>query len=91
MKWHRSVRENQFVTSVDAISILIGKIEGERGNVLFRLDIYDESGEEVCSLRDQDTWEEQDRQLALLYEEARQSIRNNADSTLEKLAKALEL
>ena len=91
LKWYRSVQKNQFVTSVDAISILVGKIEEDRDNTLYRLDIFDESGEEIYSLRDQGTWEEQDRQLALLYEEARQSARNNIDSTLEKLAKALEL
>ena len=91
MKWYRSVQKNQFVTSVDAISILVGKIEEDRDNTLYRLDIFDESGEEIYSLRDQGTWEKQDRQLALLYEEARQSARNNIDSTLEKLAKAREL
>ena len=81
----RTVHDDRFITSVDAISIVILEIEGS-----YRLDILDESGVTVESLDYQDTTQEQDKQLARLYVLARRSA-FNIDSTLEKLAKALEL
>ncbi len=50
LKWSRAVRNNdRFVTSVDAISIVIIEIDATNSN--HRLDILDESGETVESLR----------------------------------------
>ena len=89
LKWSRSAQENQFVTSVDTISIVII----ERKTLLeatYRLDILDELGEVVDSLGSVDTSESQDRDMARLYVLARRSA-HNIDSTLEKLAKALDL
>ena len=89
LKWSRAVQSDRFVTSVDAISIVI--IEEEIfGTTTYRLDILDESGEVVDSLGNRDTTAEQDRQLARLFVLARRSA-HNIDLTLEKLAKALEL
>ena len=87
LKWSRAVENGRFVTSVDAISIMIQEIQ--TGGP-YRLDILDESGEIVESLSYQDMSREQDEQLARLYVLARR-LALNTDSTLEKLAKALEL
>ena len=85
--WRRVVQNDRFVASVDVISVVIQEIrEGE----LYRLDILDESGEIVESLSYPDTTVEQDEQLARLYVLARRQARN-ANLTLEKLAKGLEL
>ena len=89
LKWSSSVENDRFVTSVDAISIVIVEIRGRDPN--YRLDILnDESGATIESLGFEDTSVEQDRQLARLYVLARRSA-FDIDSTLEKLAKALEL
>ena len=85
LKWSQAVESNAFVTSVDAISIMIR----DRGGA-YRLDIFDESGVNIESLTVRDTTEEQDQQLDKLYALARRSALD-VDSTLEKLAKALEL
>ena len=65
-------------------------IEIDATNSNHRLEILDESGETVESLRYPGTSEEEGEQLARLYVLARRSALN-VDSTLEKLAKALEL
>ncbi len=88
MKWSRAAHNNQFVTSVDAISIVIMEIDATSSN--YRLEILDESGETVESLRYPDTSGEEDEQLARLFVLARRSALNT-DLTLEKLAKALDL
>ena len=96
LKWRRTVQDDRFVTSVDAISIVIVELHGyfdadlNLAPTTHRLDIYDESGEIVESFGDQDTNEEEDKQLARLYVLARRSALN-IDSTLEKIAKALDL
>ena len=87
LKWRRSIESNRFVTSVDVISIRIQEILAVEG---YRLDILDESGEIVESLRYQDMSRDEEEQLARLYVLARRSA-IDVDSTLEKLAKALEL
>ncbi len=89
LKWSRTVQNDRFVSSVDAISIVIVEIDSHR-QTTYRLDILDESGETVESLGFQDTTPEQDRELARLYVLARRSALD-INSTLEKLAKALEL
>lgn len=68
----------------------MGKIEEDRDNNLYRLDIFDESGDIADSLGVRDTRGEQDLQLERLYVLARRSA-HKIDLTLEKLAKALEL
>ena len=89
LKWSRSAQENQFVTSVDTISIVIAE-SGNFGIDTYCLDVLDESGEVVDSLSFRDTSEVQDQELARLFVLARRSA-HNIDSTLERLAKALEL
>ena len=87
LKWRRAAENWQFVTSVDVISIMIVEIvSGSR----YRLDILDESGEIVESLSYEDSTGNEDEQLERLYVLARRSALN-IDSTLEKIAKALEL
>ena len=88
LKWSPSADSDQFVTSVDAISIVITETGPSRGR--YRLEILDESGETVDSLDDQVTTGVQDQELARLYVLARRSALD-VDATLEKLAKALEL
>lgn len=90
LKWYRSVQNNQFVTSLDAISIVIVEYEGDWGKARYRLDIFDESGELADSFDFRDTTPEQVLQLERLFVLARRSA-HNVDSTLEKIAKALEL
>ena len=95
LQWSRTVNNDRFVTSVDAISIVIVETdihneEGEFMREVYRLDITNESGDTIESLRYGDTTLEQDQQLARLYVLARRSALD-VDSTLEKLAKALEL
>ena len=90
LKWTRSVQNNQFVTSVDAISIVIVEYEGDWGKPRYRLDILDELGELADSFDFRDTTDVQDDQLARLYVLARRSA-HNIEITLEKLARALEL
>ena len=89
MRWNRSVEPDRFVTSLDAISIVVMEITGAGPNN-YRLDILDETGQTVETLSYQDTTVEQDRELARLFVLARRSA-HNTDVTLEKLAKALEL
>ncbi len=89
LKWRRAAQDDRFVTSVDAISIMIMEMT-QRGATRYGLDIIDESGETVESLRYQDSTEDEDEQMARLYVLARRQALN-IDSTLEKLAKGLEL
>ena len=89
LKWSRTVENDRFVTSVDAISIVILQLSDYGTH--YRLDILDdETGAIVESLSIEDTSVEQDQQLERLYVLARRSA-FNIDLTLEKLAKALEL
>ena len=91
LKWSRAVENGRFVTSVDAISIVIVEMQFPSSRPhRYGLDILDESGETVESLSYDDISEEEDEQLARLFVLARRSALNT-DSTLEKLAKALEL
>ena len=89
LKWTRSVESDRFVTSVEAISIVIKEVEGYRRDT-HQLEIVDESGETVDVLGYENTTSEQDQQLARLFVLARRSALD-IDSTLEKLAKALDL
>ena len=87
--WRRGAQNNRFITSVDLISVVIMDMEYS-GPTHYGLDILDESGETVEFLYHPYTIPEQDEQLARLYVLARRQALN-ADSTLEKLAKGLEL
>lgn len=89
LKWRRGIREGQYVTSVDAISIVVMN-EEFLDPVGYRLEILDESGKTVESLRDRHSTAEQGQLLERLHVEARNSARLS-DPVLEKLAKALEL
>ena len=86
LKWSRSIGSDRFVTSLDAISLVIVKSDG----IGYRLEILDESGEAIEVLDFSVTTEEQDKQLERLHIQARRSALN-IQSTLEKLAKALDL
>ena len=88
LKWSRSVESDRFVTSVDAISIVIRVVSSRYES--YQLEILDESGETVDVLGYDNTTADQDEQLERLFVLARRSA-HNIDSTLEKLAKALEL
>ena len=50
LKWSRAVQSDRFVTSVDAISVVIMEIDAILGALDYRLEILDESGETVESL-----------------------------------------
>ena len=86
LKWSKTAQDDRFVTSVDAISIVIVEDNPRK----YQLVILNESGETVDSLSYLDTSEEEDRDLAHLFVLARRSA-FDIDATLEKLAKALEL
>ena len=90
LKWHKSVQNDYFVTALDAISIAIVEYEADWGKLRHRLDIFGESGDLADSFDYRDTTPEQVIQLERLFVLARRSA-NNIDSTLEKIAKALEL
>ena len=89
LKWRKGAQNNRFVTSVDVISVLIMDMEYP-GPIRYGLEILDESGEAVEFLYHPFTTAEQDEQLARLYVLARRQALD-ADSTLQKLAKGLEL
>ena len=88
--WHRGAHSEQFIASVDTISMVIEEYEEDWGRRRYRLNIYNESGDLADSLDLRDLNGEQLKQLERLFVLARRSA-NNVDSTLEKLAKALEL
>ena len=89
MNWSRAVEKDRFIAAVGEISIVIVETENFFGTT-YRLDIIDEFGETVESLGSPDTTDVQERQLGRLYVLARRSALD-IDSTLEKLAKDLEL
>ena len=89
LKWTRSVLDNRFIASIDAISVTIAEEEGHFSS-RYRLDILDESGDTVESLVSLDLAPGEDEELARLYVLARRSA-YDVDSILEKLAKGLEL
>ena len=96
LKWSPSATSDEFVTSINAISIAIQELR-TLGSILsskneYRLTIFDESGKAVEFLEtvNKNRVEiNQAQQLADLYVLARRSALNT-QATLEKLAKALE-
>ncbi len=88
LNWSRLTQDDRFVVSVDAISVVIVEVNNRDND--YRLYIHDETGQVIESLDHRETTIEQDREMARLYALARRSALD-VDSTLEKLAKALEL
>lgn len=92
LNWSRTAINNQFATSVDTISVMIGEASrsqgGDHGRP--RLEIFDERGDlaEVVQV-DVHSSAEQNDKLDRLHQLARRSALN-IQETLEKLAKALE-
>jgi hypothetical protein len=94
LKWSRAVSDDQFATSVDTISVLIGKSSRLQRGVADqpRLEIYNERGDlaEVMQFDRPSTGEMgQIQRLNQLHGLARRSALDT-QTTLEKLAKALE-
>lgn len=91
LKWRKAVQDDQFVTSVDTISVVIRDLRGATGytSLGHRMEIMNENGEtvEVLDVNSRPTVE-QDEQLERLFTLARRSALNT-QATLEKLAKAL--
>ncbi len=92
LKWHRSVREHQFVASAGAISVVIRELPPRiiDADPNYRLEILDENGHTVEVLHYDNVTAEQDKQLERLFVVARRSALD-IDSVLQKLAEALEL
>lgn len=90
LNWSRAVEKDRFIASVGAISIVIVEEDDSWVGSTHHLEIIDESGETVEILGNNDTTNEQHRQLQQIFVLARRSALD-IDSTLEKLAKGLEL
>lgn len=90
--WSRAAADDQFATSIDAISVVVGKSSRFQGVIpgFPRLEIYNERGDlaEVIQVGDT-TAVEQRQKIDRLRELARRSALDT-QLTLEKLAKALE-
>ena len=99
--WSRSITDNEFVTSIETISVVVRDTSKGAifGSGRYQLAILDDEDEAVAVLEvndtlrlvpdDRDATPEQASQLAHLFELARRSALNT-QATLEKLAKALE-
>ncbi len=88
LRWSRTVESAQFVASLDAISVVIQEV-GSRQHT-HRLEILNEEGVAIEALDYSNSTEDQNRQLQRLYVLALRSALD-IQSTLEKLARALEL
>ena len=96
LNWSRTAEANQFVTSVDTISVIVRRRSVSRPSLRtsvpeFRLEILDDQGTliETFESGDAGTTPQRQEDLASLHELARHSALN-IQETLEKLAKALE-
>ena len=101
LTWRSSVEENEFVTSVDAISVVIRSLGGRswRSPDRYQLVIIDEKGSTVEVFEAGGEFEtvaydevgktEQSRQLDELYSLARRTALNT-QATIDKLVKALD-
>lgn len=90
LKWSRSLKKDRFITSVGSISIVIVEETDSWIGTKHHLEIVDEDGETIETLGYLDATNEQIQQLDRLFVLARRSALD-VDSTLEKLAKGLEL
>lgn len=101
LKWRSSARENEFVTSVDAISVVLRSLGGSswRTPDRYQLVIIDEQGSTVEVFEAGGEFEpvgyydadktQQSQQLDELYSLARRSALNT-QATIDKLVKALD-
>ncbi|MYC32939.1 MAG: hypothetical protein F4X64_07155 [Chloroflexi bacterium] len=102
LNWRRSVREDDFIASVDAISVVVrGFRRGRLSDISkYQIEIKDAQGSSVGVLETNDEPDvdvapdrqatlSQTHQVKRLYTLARRSALN-PDATLDKLAKALE-
>lgn len=101
LQWKRTIADNEFVTSVDAIGIAVRELGRNSLGYPHRrqLEIADEKGATVEVIEavggtvrvpyDQSENDERARQLKELYQMARRSALDT-QATLEKLAKSLE-
>lgn len=101
LKWNRTVETRQFVTSVDAISVVVRELNEAHLTTpaRHRLEILDVEGSTVEVLESEDEYglvpvdrlatSEQSYYMDRLYALARRSALDT-QSTLQKLAKALE-
>ena len=95
LKWSRTAEADQFVTSVDTISVIVRrKVVHTFPGVStpeFQLEILDAQGTsiETIGLASGGATPDRQRKLPRLYDLARRSALN-IQETLEKLAKALE-
>ena len=89
LNWTVSFPSIRFVASIGAISVVIMEVEDLSGPTTYRLEIHDEFGRLVEVLTQPFTSAEEEAQLERLFMLARRKA--NGDSTLETLAKALEL
>ena len=91
LNWHRIVESNQFTASVETISVVIREIRGTSPFAdNYRLEILNETGDTIEVMRSTASSPEQSQQLARLHTLARRSALD-VQSTLEKLAKALDV
>ncbi len=99
LTWSASIRPDSFITSVDAISVVLRQLHG-RTFESYRLEIQDrEEGATVAVLESENSsdtvpagrriTQEQAQQLQHLYDLVGSSVLN-VDETLTKLAEALE-
>ena len=86
LHWVGTVKDDRFVTAVQAISIAIE----QQSSGAYALEILDEEGRLVEILDHNNATAAQDRLLGRLYVQARRSA-IGAQVTLEKLAAALNL
>ncbi len=91
LKWSRTVESNQFVTSVDTISVVVRELPvgGWVIPTSYRLEILDEMGETIEVIGPGEESNNRTQQVGRLYILARHSALD-VQSTLAKLAKALE-
>ena len=103
LNWRRSVRHNEFIASVGAISVVVREFRRGRpsGTSRYQIEILDAQGSSAEALETKADHESVDiasvrlatdaqaQQLKRLYDLARRSALN-PDATLDKLAKALE-
>ena len=92
LQWRRTVRDDRFVASVDAISVVVLEVPPRPSGPgpTYRLEILDENGQTVEVLDYDSSTGEQDEQMGRLFVLARRSALN-IDSVLQKLAEYLEL
>lgn len=90
LKWSKTVSQDRFVASVDTIALMVGEVRNPGEPIRYSLDILNEYEEVADSIGHDDCSDAEYRELERLYRLARRTA-NDAEATLEKLAKILEL